>query len=180
MRYVGYRTYRCLRVNRFVTEVSFTNVANPEPQFFRLRSFSFPSNPEFQSLFLKHLKLNFLRNEEMTNFFRTNRCSFDNDVITPSECFGKLAQIVPEYLCLLQRCGSAWIRIISLFRKAGSASESNFRSHKGSPWTLEPWMLTMQLWRVFRPEVADSHHLDEEPDLDPNPSEEVGSSSTSK
>ncbi len=32
---------------------------------------------------------------------------------------------------------------------------------------IEPWMLAMKVWRVFRPVVADSHHFDEEQDPDP-------------
>jgi hypothetical protein len=39
------------------------------------------------------------------------------------------------------------------------------------PWTLkkEAWGLKkMELWRVFRPMVADSHHFDGEQDLDPH------------
>jgi hypothetical protein len=43
---------------------------------------------------------------------------------------------------------------------------------------MEPWRVVdghnggleaqMVLWRVWRPEVADSHHFDEEQDLDPH------------
>ncbi len=31
----------------------------------------------------------------------------------------------------------------------------------------------MEVWRVYRPVVADSHHLDEEPDPDPHLSEKL-------
>jgi hypothetical protein len=31
-----------------------------------------------------------------------------------------------------------------------------------------PWRLKMETWRAFRPMVADSHHLDEKRDLDPD------------
>jgi hypothetical protein len=45
--------------------------------------------------------------------------------------------------------------------------------HTKEPWRLilEPWRLTMdptrltvELWNVLRPEVANSHHFDEDPD----------------
>jgi hypothetical protein len=29
------------------------------------------------------------------------------------------------------------------------------------------WKLTMEHWGVYKPEVTDSHHFDEEQDLDP-------------
>jgi hypothetical protein len=56
--------------------------------------------------------------------------------------------------------------------KAGSASAimSEFRSFRGSKWslgglwtiTVEAWRLKMEPWRVCRPVVANSHHIDEE------------------
>jgi hypothetical protein len=66
---------------------------------------------------------------------------------------------------------------IRIERKAepGSALKSKFRSFRGTkyrrggPWTLTmvARRLKMELWRVYRPVVADSHHFDEEQDPDP-------------
>jgi hypothetical protein len=35
--------------------------------------------------------------------------------------------------------------------------------------TIETWSLSMELWRIFIPAVADSHPFDEEQDPDPDP-----------
>jgi hypothetical protein len=34
---------------------------------------------------------------------------------------------------------------------------------------MEAWRLIMELWRVCKPVVVDSHHFDEEQDSDPDP-----------
>jgi hypothetical protein len=34
---------------------------------------------------------------------------------------------------------------------------------------MEAWRLKMELWKVWRPVVANSHHLDEEQDPEPDP-----------
>jgi hypothetical protein len=41
------------------------------------------------------------------------------------------------------------------------------------PWrlTIDPMRLTVELWNVIRPEVANSHHFDEDPDSDLQPIE---------
>jgi hypothetical protein len=48
--------------------------------------------------------------------------------------------------------------------------KSRFRSFRGPKWsrgglwtlTIETWMPKMELWRVYRPVVADSNYFDEE------------------
>jgi hypothetical protein len=50
-------------------------------------------------------------------------------------------------------------------------------SYRNSKWshgrpgtlTMEAWRLKMELCRVHRPVVADSHHFDEDEKQDPNP-----------
>jgi hypothetical protein len=47
---------------------------------------------------------------------------------------------------------------------------------KKEPWvaveahkfTMEAFRLKMELWKIFRPVVADSHHFDKEKDPDPH------------
>jgi len=71
--------------------------------------------------------------------------------------------------------------------ESGSALKSKFRSFeaknaqngavegrvrsKVDGWRLkiEAWRLKMEAWSVFWSVVADSHHLDEEQDSDPDP-----------
>jgi hypothetical protein len=82
--------------------------------------------------------------------------------------------------------GSDRIRIILGSRirirsraKNGSGLKSILRSRslRDSKWsqgvlktiTMEAWRLKMEMWRVCRPMVADSHHFDEEQDADPEP-----------
>ncbi len=39
--------------------------------------------------------------------------------------------------------------------------------------TMEAWRLKIEPWRVCKQVVADSHHFDEEQDLDPHQSEKL-------
>jgi hypothetical protein len=54
--------------------------------------------------------------------------------------------------------------------KSKFGSFRNSKWSRGGPWTfkMEAWRLKMETRRVFRLVVADSHHLDENRDLDPD------------
>jgi hypothetical protein len=62
---------------------------------------------------------------------------------------------------------------------SGSASESKFRTGRGTNWshggrwtlTVETWRLNIEPGRVCRPLLAGSYHFDEELDKDPHQSE---------
>ncbi len=75
-----------------------------------------------------------------------------------------------------QDIGSGYARICIAF-ESGSRSELEWKAGSGSirasRLKIYAWRLKMEVWRVCRPVVADSHQLDEEQDPDPHWNEKL-------